>query len=237
MDVEWALAELASFIEATELYRPPDPPGVTNFGDTRRVRGKRDQIIAAAQVVEPILDRVIPRWREAVPQDASGRWQQHRQAAVRAKAQLQRAAEVTDKLGDNAPTITASQLHRWVWEGARSLWQSGHYRDAVRAASVKVNAETQNKVNRRDISEATLFNELFGGTAATGKLILAGDDGGQTAQSFRRGVRAFAEGCYAAIRNPASHDPQDDLAEHEALEQLAAFSVLARWVDSSRVAT
>ncbi len=107
MDVEWALAELTAFIEAAELYRPPDPPGVTNFGDTRRVRGKRDQIIAAAQVVEPILDRVIPQWRKEVPEDTSGRWQQHRQAAVRAKAQLQRAAEVADKLGDNAPTITA----------------------------------------------------------------------------------------------------------------------------------
>jgi hypothetical protein len=46
---------------------------------------------------------------------------------------------------------------------------------------------------------------------------------------------AFAEGCYAAIRTPVSHDELDELPEHEALEQLAALSVLARWVDNSTV--
>lgn len=52
------------------------------------------------------------------------------------------------------------------------------------------------------------------------------------------GVRAFAEGCFAAIRNPNSHeDGLPELPEHEALEQLAAFSLLARWVDGATVVT
>jgi Protein of unknown function (Hypoth_ymh) len=46
---------------------------------------------------------------------------------------------------------------------------------------------------------------------------------------------AFAEGCYAALRNPGSHDSQDDLPEDEALERLAACSVLARWVDQAAI--
>jgi hypothetical protein len=33
-----------------------------------------------------------------------------------------------------------------------------------------------------------------------------------------------------AIRNPATHST-DDLAEQEALEQLAVLSTLARWID------
>ncbi len=37
----------------------------------------------------------------------------------------------------------------WAWDGARSLWQTVPYREAVRAASVKVNAETQNMLARR----------------------------------------------------------------------------------------
>jgi hypothetical protein len=45
---------------------------------------------------------------------------------------------------------------------------------------------------------------------------------------------AFAEGCYAGIRNPASHD-EGELDEQSALEQLAASSVLARWVDGAAV--
>jgi hypothetical protein len=39
---------------------------------------------------------------------------------------------------------------------------------------------------------------------------------------------ASAAGCYAAIRNPASHDALDELDEGEALEQQAAFSVPPR---------
>ncbi|MFI1679106.1 TIGR02391 family protein [Streptomyces sp. NPDC020607] len=47
---------------------------------------------------------------------------------------------------------------------------------------------------------------------------------------------SFAEGCFAAIRNPSSHeDGLPELPEHEALEQLAAFSGLARWVDAALV--
>ncbi|MGW2478143.1 TIGR02391 family protein [Streptomyces sp. NPDC001665] len=51
---------------------------------------------------------------------------------------------------------------------------------------------------------------------------------------MQRGAAAFAEGCYAALRNPNSHeDGLPELPEHQALEQLAAFSVLARWVEKA----
>ncbi|MGA5494281.1 TIGR02391 family protein [Streptomyces cinereoruber] len=62
------------------------------------------------------------------------------------------------------------------------------------------------------------------------------DDGGDAFHSIHRGAMAFAEGCYAGIRNPNSHeDGLPELPEHEALEQLAAFSVLARRVDNAEV--
>ena len=41
-------------------------------------------------------------------------------------------------------------------------------------------------------------------------------------------------GCAQGIRNPQTH-PSDDITEQEALEQLAALSVLARWVDECDV--
>ncbi len=37
-------------------------------------------------------------------------------------------------------------------------------------------------------------------------------------------------GCAQGIRNPQAH-PSPDITEQEAQEQLAALSVLARWVD------
>jgi hypothetical protein len=239
MDVDWAVGELRNFVEKTQLVHVPDPPGMTIFADTRRTAAGKDQIVPALQVVEQILARVLPDWRVAVPTDDSGRWMQEREAAQRAIAQLERQAEIDEKLGANAPRLSASSMHPWIWEGAQSLWQSGHYREAVRAASAKLNAEAQNKLGRRDVSETTLFQQAYsadGPKPGQPRLRLPDDDGGRTALSERRGIAALAEGCFAALRNPASHDP-GELDETVALEQLAAFSLVARYVDRSRLQT
>jgi hypothetical protein len=42
-------------------------------------------------------------------------------------------------------------------------------------------------------------------------------------------------GCFEGIRNPAAHEDGLSLPEQMALEQLAAFSVLARWIDECTV--
>lgn len=112
----------------------------------------QDEIIATAHAVEQILDRVLPDWRTSV--DATGntrvdRWYQHPEAAQRADAALVRDAEIRERLGDDAPQLSAATMHPWVWDGARPLWRSGHLREAVTAAARQVNAETQNKVGRR----------------------------------------------------------------------------------------
>lgn len=238
MDTAWAVDELDTFLKLAELYRRPGPPGVTHFTNRLSNRGRQDEIVAAAQVVEQILDRVLPGWRAEIPSDRNktiNRWCQHIEAVQRAQAALRRQAEIQERLGDNAPQLNAACLHLWAWEGARSLWQSGHYRDAVRAACVKLNTETQNKLGRRDISEVDLFNQAFSADPpqpGKPRLRVIPDDGSKTFSSIHRGIRCFAEGCYAAIRNPISHI-EGDLAEDEALEQLAALSVLARWVDAA----
>jgi len=106
-------------------------------------------------------------------------------------------------------------MHPWVWSGAKSLWQSGHLAEAVHAASVKVNAETQNRLGRRNTSEGDLFVQAFSDDPArpgAPRLRPHGDDDGKTSKSVRRGVRMFAEGCFAAIRNPIAHE-QGDLSE------------------------
>ncbi|MFF8250031.1 TIGR02391 family protein [Streptomyces griseus] len=53
--------------------------------------------------------------------------------------------------------------------------------------------------------------------------------------SWHDGAAAFARGVYAGIRNPIAHEAGDELEENEALEQLAAFSILARWIDTATV--
>jgi hypothetical protein len=46
---------------------------------------------------------------------------------------------------------------------------------------------------------------------------------------------ALAEGIYAGIRNPLTHEDPRDLNEQVGLEYLAALSVIARWVDEAEV--
>jgi hypothetical protein len=132
-------------------------------------------------------------------------------------------------------------MHSWAWDGARALWQSGHLREAVTAAAKMVNLETQKKVGRRDISEADLFKQAFtldDPTPGKPRLRVVPNDGGQSFKNIHRGLMMFAEGCYVAIRNPNSHEANlPELPENEALEQLAAFSYLARQVAAATVVT
>jgi hypothetical protein len=243
MNTPALIEELNTFLALTELREPPIDMSAIDFSDSLDTAGRDDAIVPAAQVAEKIFDGVIPGWRTTVPDDWNhtiNRWCQHREAAQRAKAELERREEVHAMLGDNAPDLNAAQLHPWIWDGARSLWQSGHYREAVGAAAVKLNAELQNKISRRDISEYDLFRQAFSikdPEPGRPRLRLMANDGSKTWESIHAGAGAFSEGLYRGIRNPSSHIPQSELLEHEALEQLAAFSVLARWVDTATVET
>lgn len=233
MNTEWAIAELDKFIHQTEIVASTTPGVIASFP-----RGPEQEIPGQAQVVQTIMERVIPRWRETIPTDDYHQWEQHREAALRTRAQLLREQEIRENLGETAPELSAAELHPWIWSGAKSLWQSGHYREAVEGAIKKLNAETQNKVGRRDVSETDLFKQAFSTDepkAGKSRLRRMADDGSDTYKSVQRGAMALAEGVFAGIRNPLSHEAEQELSEQEALEYLAALSVLARWVDGSSV--
>src|SRR5690606_25425009 len=137
---------------------------------------------------------VLPRWRTDIEFRKTNRWTRHREAATRAKEALERREEIKANLGDDAPEISAANLHPWIWGGARSLWQSGHYRSAVEDAAKKLNAETQNKLGRRDVSETDLFKQAFSLDLATpGKprLRRMAADGSDTYKSVQRGAMAL----------------------------------------------
>lgn len=239
MNVEWAIGELDKFITMTVMTNNSrSGPGYVSITHTSSTASSDADVTKQAQVVEKILDRVIPTWRTDIDLSKTNRWTRHREAAIRAREELVRAEEVRENLGENAPDLSAADLHPWIWSGAKSLWQSGHYREGVEGAIKKLNAETQNKVGRRDVSETDLFKQAFSlDEPKTGKSRLRRmkDDGSDTYKSVQRGAMTFAEGVFAGIRNPLSHEAEQELSEQEALEYLAALSVLARWVDRSEV--
>lgn len=239
MNIEWALKELEKFIEQTVLTNNSfSGNGVVHFTHTSSTAASDAEVAKQAQIIEQILNRVIPTWRNDIELRKTNRWTRHREAAIRAKAELERQEELRINLGDDAPVLSASQLHPWIWQGAKSLWQSGHFREAVEGAIRKLNAETQNKLGRRDLSETDLFNQAFSeqdATPGSPRLHRIQNDGSKTFKSVQRGCRVFAEAIFAGIRNPLAHESGQDMPEQAALEYLATLSVLARWVDESSV--
>lgn len=239
VNVDWVVGQLEDFIQVTTLTYVPSPANSIGFHSYKTALSEVE-VVKRAQVVEGILDKVIPNWRDLDVDTDRKKWAQHREASVRAVEALRREEELRRNLGDDAPEISAGDLHPWVWGGAASLWQSGHYRSAVEDAAKKVNAETQNKLGRRDISETKMFQEAFSEKPpepGKSRLRRMTPDGSDTYRSMQRGAMAFAEGIYAGIRNPFNHEGPQEISEQVALEYLAALSVLARWVDESTVET
>lgn len=235
LNIGWALARLESFIEAVEANNSiaPTIPPTSEYNSSRR------KMESTAVAAEKILDRILPHWRSELRTGFTDNpWTQRKEFCVRAMEELRMQDEFEENLGENSPILNAAQLHPWVWDAAKPLWISGHFAEAVRAASVVVNARTQEKLSRRNIAETDLFAQAFTTDApkeGASRLRLMDNDGSKTYQSLHQGVAAFARGCYAAIRNPISHEVQEEFTEYEALEQLAAFSILAKWVDRARV--
>ena len=237
INLKWVVGELQRFVDLTDGRVRGD---IQDYGAYFSPNGTVDEINAQWAVVEKILDQVAPGWSiSEEPRSAyDSPWEHARGVALREMTLLQRQSEIEANLGEGAPVISVSRLHPWVWEGAQALWRSGHYRSAVIDAILKVNAETQNKVGRRDVTEKELFDQAFSdGPPAPGKARLRRmrPDGSDTFKSMQRGARAFAEGVFAGIRNPLSHENPVDIPEQVALEHLAGLSILARWVDESYV--
>jgi hypothetical protein len=76
-DAEKVMARLSDVIRCAALEgTAPDRPFGT-LEDARETHAPHEVLIDSAHVVEKILDRVLPNWRTDVPEDPTGRWQQH----------------------------------------------------------------------------------------------------------------------------------------------------------------
>jgi hypothetical protein len=162
-----------------------------------------------------------------------------RDAAERGLGVLNDREEVAAALTPDAPVLPADQFHPWVWDSARTLWETHHYRQAVQTAWTTINAKIQDKVQRRDLSDTKLVQDTFSESAPAltkPRLRVQGDSTAETVQSRQRGALQLGLACVSLIRNPASHE-DSELDEQVALEQLATLSVFARVVAECQVVT
>jgi hypothetical protein len=114
------------------------------------------------------------------------------------------------------------------------MWEAGSPQVAVLHAAQSINTRLQQKLSRFDAGEAGLCQEAFSTEdpkPGRPRLRFPGDRSTDTWKALQNGAGRFAGGCFIAIRNPVAHRHDFPLAQQEALEQLAALSVLARWID------
>lgn len=245
VDVPWVRARLTEFVDQTKPVNQSGNKGVVTFvtANTAPACG-RPKAIELVEIVRPILARLYPEWTVENPADDYDEFAPERDASRRLLARLDHIEEVNTRLGgvDSSPRIAASSLHHLVWSAAETQWTLGQRHEAVLAAAKAVNSQLQAKVKRRDVSESDLVKQAFSEKLPeSGKPRLRFNeiDDERTRESVRGGVLEFGSGCFRAIRNPVGHLPNDEveLTEQDALERLAAFSLLARFVDDASVET
>ncbi|PPI39251.1 MULTISPECIES: TIGR02391 family protein [unclassified Rathayibacter] len=230
MDEEWARSVLDRWI------------GLVNsaMGD-RQVFAVPGPSLDALLAVEDQTKRVVQRVLQLPEAPAlvvyAGKHyydlKQGRQTVQYSLGRLATEAETRAQLGSSSPRMAADALHPLVWGSAAALWSDGHYAAAVQRAATFVNADVQARVARHDVSDVALMNQVFGeGAASAGspRLKWRGPDDDLTVKAMRSGLRQFAAGCFLAIRNPRTHST-DELPRQDAFEQLAALSMLVRWID------
>ncbi|NEB04836.1 TIGR02391 family protein [Streptomyces sp. SID13726] len=224
---------LEEFDELAAKYRASIPRDGKRSGDATL----RGELRTAEPTLKKILTCLDPLLATFIDVDRL-------EGVVRAQASIKRGLGILNDMDDwatrlapDAPSLPADQFHPWVWDAARTLWESEHYRAAVHAAATSINAHLQTKLGRRDLSDAKLVQEAFSDKAPeTGKprLRIPGDQTDPGVQTRQRGALQLGQGAYFALRNPAAHET-GDLAEQEAMEQLATFSVVARLIDQCQV--
>lgn len=229
MNKEWARERLNAYLDALREYQR-HIDGHLGFN-----RPAYERAIALEPAAKAIMRQINPEYLDyELVQSASTRAITF---AIQTLALVDQAEEIEANLAPPSPQLSASALHPWVWGAAASLWETRHYREAVQAAATSVNAHLQALVGRRDISDYKLITELFSEKdPEVGKTRLRwpGDATDEEFKSMQAGLRSFGSGVFQAIRNRTTHD-LTELTEQEALERLAAMSLLCHWIQSCRI--
>lgn len=140
--------------------------------------------------------------------------------------------EVTDS---SAPAVDVTGLHRWVAGSAASLWEGGHHRQAVEEACRTIEVQLRAKLGIDGDTLTNLVTHAFNPKPPkSGEVRLRFTqftEGTTDWTNAHEGAMSFGRGCAMRIRNLYTHGQEP--SEQEALEALAALSLLARWVDDA----
>ncbi len=215
-------------MELADIY-PIDIARQDNEANTilQKIRKLRPLIQEISKRVSPDID---PRWFE----EKKRNWiWQAKATSEDLIGELDLITIHQDIIGPAGPALVAEGLHPWIWNAAVSLWDSGHYKQAVENAWNALVKETQIKT-RSTATGKRLYGNLFSVSSSDKRPLEFSDIEKETEDwiSAHEGAHHYGMGCSQGIRNLRAHTT-DILDEQEALEYLASLSVLARWIDKA----
>ncbi|NEA96021.1 hypothetical protein G3I22_27695 [Actinospica acidiphila] len=197
------------------------------------------ELVRARAIIDAYVPQALTELGQYAP-EGLGYWQLVRLATAEALGHAQHADEIAAFLRPASPVIQADALHPWVWQSAAPLWAAEAHQDAVLAAARTVNRRLQQKLGRHDIGEKDLCMQSFDMKApeeGKPRLRFNGDRSTPTWRARQDGAKYTSAGAFLALRNLAAHEDEVDWSQQEALEYLATFSVVARWIEECVVET
>ena len=240
-----ALSMVKSFLDATTGSRLAYFDGYS--GSDEEHREAQARMRGLLPLIRDIAQRVYPEVSSDLEEpycvldyrdEPTWKWEKAQAAAETLAGVLEHESDRQRILGATGPSLSASGLHEWVWGAAGARWDAGFYGDAVHAAAEVINQKTKVKLGKPDLTGTRLYSSAFSlDPPKPGEPRLhfpfVDEQDKETWKSVHQGAMHLGMACSQGIRNPQAHKTANRLTEQEALEQLGALSVLARWVDMS----
>ncbi len=187
------------------------------------------------QITEDILGESVPRFGEPLQRSKDFEFQR---LVSEALVIVRKKAEMDEHWSsDTIIAVDTDALHPWVWHAAEDLWASDHWGEAVEAALKVINAKLQEKVGRRDISEATLVDQAWSSNDPNEEIVrlrIGDPEDPKTFASRNEGAHALGKALFKLWRNPLAHLP-DKMERQRAIEGLAAASAFAAVIEEAEV--
>jgi hypothetical protein len=231
VDTEWMRERLEQYLRLCERYETSEKQSGYDYTDLMRT------IDQEALALQPTVERIFAALHPCLLDDLAPLGYHTSNIDRRVRQALGIIADREEwalRLAPDSPSLSADRMHPLMWLAAATVWKTGQYRVAVLQAAVALSAHIKDRSGSH-LNDRELVAQVFAADLPkTGqvRLHLAGDRVDKRWQSRQQGLHLIAQGVFAGIRNVVVHDDVE-WTEHEALEQLAVLSVVARWTGAT----
>lgn len=238
--VDSCLAAIGEYAGIYERSWHDDSGQATSVRAQRLSDQVRSHMVAARAIADALNVKELKPRLASHPQAFDHEWAHAREALVDLRAHLASQDAIAAILAPSGPNLTAAGLHPRVWGAAAPLWDDGHLRQAIQMAAQAVEAQLQAVSDRTDkVGQdlAQVFSLAPPDVQWVRLRFSDMEEGSATWRSAHDGAAFLVRGVFCYVRNLASHAGGPDPSEHEALEQLALLSLVARMVERAEVVT